>query len=406
MSIITNIHLKSSEKLAGIYEIRCSANDKVYVGQSLNLYQRKIDHFKVLRNHKADRTKPRHHCKYLQYAFNKYGEETFSFHVVFILDEKLVSRIKDKEVVKLVLKPLEQIYMNNYIPKQMFNSAPAAASTAGFKMTEEHKKDISERRKAPYRFYDPKIGYIEGRGLKELCKSRGIPSVGCLREVTNGNWTNTHGLFRSKEDYENWLEEQNSREFELYHPDLGVVKSNGRSMTQVEKDYGIPVGTISMMKAGLTNHTAGFFFSKEDYEKYLEKRSLTIYHPEEGEINIFRVVDFCKKRNLRPEGIYGILHKKDQVSYSGYFKSKEVYERLMKQASQWTSQYTGLERSGKNSWRFKIYKDGKVFYQEAGNDELTMALKYQQKRKELGLPELPLLRMDRLLGRNTSSQAS
>lgn len=418
MSIVTNIYLKSSDRLAGIYEIRCSADDKVYVGQSINLYQRKIDHFKVLRKHKEDRKKPRHHCRHLQSAFNIYPEDTFSFNVVFILDEDLVARINDDEVVKIALQPLEQIYMNKHHKKMMFNSAPAAASTAGVSPSEEHKKATGEANKKNYRCYSPEIGYIEFRGLKDFCVAKGF-SAGAFSAMLRGVSKTSHGFFRSEEDYQEWKNRvivynrpdgfinftRVYADFEIFSPDLGVVKSNGRSQAQMERDYNIPANSISMLFAGVTRYTGGFFLSEKDYHQYIEDRGLSVYHPIEGELKIFKVVDFCKDRNLNFNGICDVLYK-ETISHQGYFKNKDVYEKTLAKSSKWSSKYTGVERISVNCWRFKIFKGGKVIYQESGNVELEVALRCQVKRKEFGLPEVPLLRMDKLLGKKTTQEAA
>lgn len=63
----------------GIYQIVNLINGKKYVGSSQNLYNRKIRHFSTLRNNK-------HRNCHLQNAFNKYGEDNFSFEVIEFVD--------------------------------------------------------------------------------------------------------------------------------------------------------------------------------------------------------------------------------------------------------------------------------------------------------------------------------
>lgn len=62
-------------KKSGIYEIKCLASGKVYIGQTVDLNRRLKDHLRCLR-------KGTHHNKYLQRAFDKYGEEYFTFSVL------------------------------------------------------------------------------------------------------------------------------------------------------------------------------------------------------------------------------------------------------------------------------------------------------------------------------------
>lgn len=63
-------------KNSGIYAIENRDNGKYYIGSSSNLKKRKRTHFRDLENNK-------HHSRYLQRAYNKYGPENFEFIVLF-----------------------------------------------------------------------------------------------------------------------------------------------------------------------------------------------------------------------------------------------------------------------------------------------------------------------------------
>jgi group I intron endonuclease len=60
---------------SGIYKIINLVNNKFYVGSSVNLRTRKAKHFSELRHNK-------HNNRYLQNAWNNYGEDNFIFVVV------------------------------------------------------------------------------------------------------------------------------------------------------------------------------------------------------------------------------------------------------------------------------------------------------------------------------------
>lgn len=59
----------------GVYKIINLKNNKFYIGSSNNLHKRFI-------HHKNSLLKNKHHNKYLQNAWNKYGEENFKFEIV------------------------------------------------------------------------------------------------------------------------------------------------------------------------------------------------------------------------------------------------------------------------------------------------------------------------------------
>ena len=64
----------------GIYQIKNLVNGKIYIGSSVDLKRRRKHHFVDLRRNV-------HHCKYLQRAWNKYGETKFKFEILEIVEE-------------------------------------------------------------------------------------------------------------------------------------------------------------------------------------------------------------------------------------------------------------------------------------------------------------------------------
>ena len=74
------------EKQSGIYKIINLVNNKVYVGKSLNLKNRKYSHFNSLKKNK-------HPNEHLQNAFNKYGKENFVFEILeLVFDISILSK--------------------------------------------------------------------------------------------------------------------------------------------------------------------------------------------------------------------------------------------------------------------------------------------------------------------------
>lgn len=84
--------MESIPKKSGIYQIRNLVNGKVYIGSSVNMYDRWCEHRSELKHNS-------HHSQKLQRAYNKYGEHNLIFEVI-------------EQVDTLELLDKEQYYIN------------------------------------------------------------------------------------------------------------------------------------------------------------------------------------------------------------------------------------------------------------------------------------------------------
>lgn len=76
---------------SGIYIIKNKINEKVYVGSSINLKNRKRSHFIQLKNNK-------HINQHLQNAWNKYGVDGFSFEIVEFCEREF---LREREIYNI-----------------------------------------------------------------------------------------------------------------------------------------------------------------------------------------------------------------------------------------------------------------------------------------------------------------
>lgn len=90
--------------LSGIYCIRCSNTEKVYVGHTTKSFRERWN------QHRKELSKNRHHCFDLQNAWNQYGESSFSYHVLDVLFTK-------EECLEF-----EQAYFNGGSKDTLFNT--------------------------------------------------------------------------------------------------------------------------------------------------------------------------------------------------------------------------------------------------------------------------------------------
>lgn len=130
----------------GIYIITCISNGKHYIGSSCrSIRDRIILHISRLRNGK-------HHSILLQRAFNKYGEEDFTFKVLELCTpDKCIER--------------EQYWLDlvqSYNPKYGMNICEYAYSTKGCKFTNRKKRGPEH----------PFAGLNKSNAMKGVPKSR------------------------------------------------------------------------------------------------------------------------------------------------------------------------------------------------------------------------------------------
>lgn len=161
--------------ISGIYAIINTINSKQYIGSAINIKSRWVDHKKRLR-------KGNHHCKHLQSAWNKYGEESFLFIVL--------EQVKDK--TRLV--EIEQKYIDEFNPE--YNTARIAGSTLGVPCLEKTKRAVglaSKNRVITEEYRQKMSEALKGRIISDEHRNRisksklGIPrSALTKRRVSEG----------------------------------------------------------------------------------------------------------------------------------------------------------------------------------------------------------------------------
>jgi len=124
---------------SGIYRIVNTVNEKSYVGSSVNLKNRKKAHF-------IDLKKGKHCNNYLQKSYDKYGSDNFKWEIIENIEFN-----ENKELLKQNLLEKEQYWINKLIIKDGknigYNICLRAGSCLGIKLSDEHKKKLSDGKK-------------------------------------------------------------------------------------------------------------------------------------------------------------------------------------------------------------------------------------------------------------------
>lgn len=150
---------------SGIYQIRNLVNNKIYIGSASDFYERKSQHFSLLKYGK--------HNQKLQNSYNKHGKDNFVFEVIEFVEDK------NK------LLEYEQYWMDRFnVVENGYNIQPIAGKTTVTEdirmlMSENHADvsgDKNPSAKAVVRLEDKKM-YTT---MTEACKDsdiRGISSI-------------------------------------------------------------------------------------------------------------------------------------------------------------------------------------------------------------------------------------
>lgn len=101
---------------AGIYQYTCKNTNRKYIGSSINLEKRHVQHLSLLKNSK-------HIIKDFQNDFNKYGIESFKYEILEYVDNKdfLDKKISRKNFL-FKIREIEQKYLNKYHVKEFLKN--------------------------------------------------------------------------------------------------------------------------------------------------------------------------------------------------------------------------------------------------------------------------------------------
>ena len=153
--------------MIGVYAIVHIPTNRAYVGSSVNLTRR-------FKEHRTSLRASRHHSKYLQNAWNKYGENSFEFKTLLTVDTP-------KEA-----KEIEQAFLDCFYDSTM-NCNPSAigfpSGDAHFaKRDDYHMKTVMQRLTAEER----KELYGRSRGKKRNGENY---RLGAIKRLNDPNYT-------------------------------------------------------------------------------------------------------------------------------------------------------------------------------------------------------------------------
>lgn len=219
--------------MKGIYLIKCDVENKVYIGQSKNIRKRCVEHLSRLRLKK-------HPNSYLQEAFNKCGENSFKFEVLYELKDEIFDRDKlyELEIKYISLYDSTNRDKGYNIESGGISSSRFAKETCkkiseshkGKKMSNEVKEKLSKIRKG-------KPSHWKGKKqTKEHSEKRISQQYGKVW-VNNGEISK----FVTKEESKNLLEKGFKMGRNSFKWHTGKYEYNGKyyTLTEISKMCGV-----------------------------------------------------------------------------------------------------------------------------------------------------------------------
>lgn len=165
----------------GIYLITCEGNKKSYSGQTKNFHHRWSQHLSYLRNNK-------HNNSYMQRAYNKYGESSFSFKVL-----EYVNDCTDLGARELfwTQKFQTMTYQNGFNMMPVKSEKPDVLS------------EMSRKRALIFELLDPQGNLVQAQNVKAFAQKHSL-NPHCILNVLSGKtpqhqgWKSTNKEFHGE----------------------------------------------------------------------------------------------------------------------------------------------------------------------------------------------------------------
>lgn len=227
----------------GVYSIYNTATDMMYIGSATNLKNR----YKI---HCTELKCGRHGNDKMQKAYNKYGANSFEFHIV------LVAGPKDDIVEK------EQVYMDlckSYVRHYGYNLKPKARNMSGYRHRAEIKKQISTTLKG--RVFSPETKQKLAKASKDyMCSNPEVKQKLIAARLKAGYSEDTRAKMslakKNDPNLRQRLKEQGKKLRKLTDSDLIAMKAQRQS--------GVSLGTLAVCYKVSTRTIANYLNGKRD----------------------------------------------------------------------------------------------------------------------------------------------
>lgn len=294
------------EIISGVYEIRNTVNNKVYIGSSKDIYGRWQEHIYSLQ-------KGNHHSGHLQNAWNKYGQDCFEFNIIEKCDPEDRYNVEQKYIDKI--KSYDEKFGYNIKKQARINVDPALIE-----------KSISDKFKSKYgedcnssKYTNDQINEVINLLLnpdytyEDISKMTGV-NRNVVSNVANGqNW-----LFLTKDIIIPKRSNGHRINVVLTANDVKEIIPrllNGEKDEDIAVDYNVNCATIYNIRMHNTwkDYTENIVFPEFHHNMH---KGANYYKLNENDIidiiNLYNdgssVSNIEKKYHISPKIIYEVLH--------------------------------------------------------------------------------------------------
>lgn len=231
----------------GIYMIQNKVNNKMYIGQAVDIEDRWGEHRRGLRG-------GYHHNKHLQNSWKRDGEENFEFTVLLECEESNLNMYEEYYIFELM----------TYDPRVGYNKDYGGKSG---RPTEETKRKLSEARKGEkHHMYGKQLSEEAKRKMSESHKGRQF-SEETRRKLSEAK----KGKHRSEETKRK-ISENQSKPVVQIDPTTNKIVKVWESSTEAVRQCGFTHGSISRCCNGkLKTHKGYKWVFLSDYKKMSEQ---------------------------------------------------------------------------------------------------------------------------------------
>lgn len=231
----------------GIYMIQNKVNNKMYIGQAVDIEDRWGEHRRGLRG-------GYHHNKHLQNSWKRDGEENFEFTVLLECEESNLNMYEEYYIFELM----------TYDPRVGYNKDYGGKSG---RPTEETKRKLSEARKGEkHHMYGKQLSEEAKRKMSESHKGRQF-SEETRRKLSEAK----KGKHRSDETKRK-ISENQSKPVVQIDPTTNKIVKVWESSTEAVRQGGFTHGSISRCCNGkLKTHKGYKWVFLSDYKKMSEQ---------------------------------------------------------------------------------------------------------------------------------------